>query len=301
MISLIKIKENKEMKTIKYIAASLAIIAAASCQKEQTPEQAQERTITFTASFEQPDTKVILGEKIQDSNEYPVLWETDDCFTVFDDAKENKKFYIPKNTVNSPSQMVIFEGTGTFTDGTEYIAVYPYNSNHELNDDGSITYKCNGTLNQKSDANGLPNDKNGYTLASAIAKSTLNKESASVSFNHLFALIKFKVNSDNITKVRVKNLNESDFISINSGNLTIENQVITSANRNYIDLTPEGTYFTTNKYYYIAVLPTENFRLEFKIWANGSEAASKQSTKDSKIEAGQIINIGTWSETGLVQ
>lgn len=288
------------MKSLKYIAAGLAVIAAAACQKEQAPVQSQERTITFNASFEQPEnaeTKVVLGDKIEGTTEYPVLWTPDDAFTVFDDTKKSKEF---KNSLTDNSVCAIFTGTGTYTDGEQYIAIYPYNGSHSIDGNGIITYKGNGTQTQKSDSNGFPLDKNKKALTSAIAKTTIDKNGASIAFQNLFALVKFKVTDSNITKVQLKNQNEAVYISIKEGNLTISNDltISTAADRHYIDLTPEGSYFTTDKYYYIAVLPCDDFKPEFKLYYMESESEQNKYKKGSKsieIKAGDIINLGSFT------
>ena len=284
------------MRAIRYtLAAALTVIAAASCQKEQPVQQ--ERTITFTASLEQPETKVTLGDKVD--NSYPVLWQKDDQLTVFDDGAVNKKFSHSETTA---SKSVTFTGTGNFTDGNSYVAIYPYHRNHTYADN-TISWSGSGTKQQypNTASSNLPMEKNGRSLAIVAAKGIIEKEGTDLSFSNVMAMVKFTLTeSGKLTRVRLVNNATSDNNFCIDGNLSISaSDFSVTGDANLIQFYPlkgqEGTATFDAGTYYIAVHPGAIIpEIKFDSGKN-TQVTYKKGTKEVTLKAGEILDLGSFT------
>ena len=272
------------MKTIKYIAASLAIIAAASCQDNIAPENEQETTTIFKASLEL-ETKITLGEKEADGS-VPTYWDDTENISIFDDDGTNIKF---TGTAEKSNSIEFSSTKGSFSENQAYYAAYPYHSGHKFSD-GTITY-CYGNVNQIPDENNLPcemQDNTDRKLTVACAYGTKDN----LSFHHIYALVKFTITREDVTCVTLVNAasdkiaTDKNFtISYSDGKFTptfIDKGTVYL----YKDKSKNSTFLPGT--YYMAVRPCE---LKVKIKLNNGEYKIGKSAVTLK--AGDILNIGT--------
>ena len=125
----------------KYIcfAAALAIVGAASCNKElvdnNAPEVPEVKIATLTATIGEPDTKTTLAapEDAHTSGS-AVHWAAEDALSVFDGASNVKYTIKTKEDVDyTPAPTAVFEGT-ELAEAEGYYALYPYTETATLAD-----------------------------------------------------------------------------------------------------------------------------------------------------------------------
>lgn len=167
------------MKTYKFFAIAMAAVATASCTKEIAQTNAPEENLnlsplTLTACYAEEDTKAAFSE-----NEYPVIEWKGDAISILGTATGNQKF-----TTTSNSKTAAFTGLADLTDDTLY-AVYPYNGNISLNDDG--TTLANVKIPEIQTATAGSFDPKAYV---AVAKCT---DKATLNFKALGSFLKFQV------------------------------------------------------------------------------------------------------------
>ena len=117
----------------KYIcfAAALAIVGAASCNKELVdnngPEVPEVKIATLTATIGEPDTKTTLAAP-EDAHTFgsAVHWAAEDALSVFDGASNVKYTIKTEEDVDyTPAPTAVFEGT-ELAAAESYYALYPY-------------------------------------------------------------------------------------------------------------------------------------------------------------------------------
>ena len=117
----------------KYIcfAAALAIVGAASCNKElvdnNAPEVPEVKIATLTATIGEPGTKTTLAapEDAHTSGS-AVHWAAEDALSVFDGASNVKYTIKTEEDVDyTPAATAVFEGT-ELAAAESYYALYPY-------------------------------------------------------------------------------------------------------------------------------------------------------------------------------
>lgn len=125
----------------KYIcfAAALAIVGAASCNKElvdnNAPEIPEVKIATLTATIGEPDTKTTLAapEGAHTSGS-AVHWAAEDALSVFDGASNVKYTIKTEEDVDyAPAATAVFEGT-ELAAAEGYYALYPYTADATLAD-----------------------------------------------------------------------------------------------------------------------------------------------------------------------
>lgn len=123
----------------KYIcfAAALAIVGAASCNKElvdnNAPEIPEVKIATLTATIGEPDTKTTLAapEGAHTSGS-AVHWAAEDALSVFDGASNVKYTIKTEEDVDyTPAATAVFEGT-ELAAAEGYYALYPYTESATL-------------------------------------------------------------------------------------------------------------------------------------------------------------------------
>ena len=104
-----------------FMVAALAVIAAASCNKEiqETPQNSEKETVTFTAFVDGADTKTVLDGKVS-------KWEAGDAITVLNGDIDTSEEY----TTQDAGVKAAFSGKAL--SGSKFMAVYPAEyDNHE--------------------------------------------------------------------------------------------------------------------------------------------------------------------------
>lgn len=127
------------MKKYIYFAAALAIVGAASCNKElvdnNAPEVPEVKLATLTATIGEPDTKTTLATpEGAHTNGSAIHWAADDALSVFDGTNNvNYAIKVEEGDTYTPATTAVFEGAALAeTDG--YYALYPYTADATLAD-----------------------------------------------------------------------------------------------------------------------------------------------------------------------
>lgn len=284
------IKKAKKMKKNLFMIAAVAI-AAVACNKElpQGNELPVGETVVYTASVDGADTKAVLNEDTKKSE-----WVAGDAITVHDGTK-GWQFVADK-----AGQHADFSNSEGFGDYRPVMAVYPAGT--YTADVPNKTVHANIPTYQQAQVGTYHN-----TAALAVAYS----ESNSFAFKNATALLKFKVNTENVTHV-VFHGNNNEAIT-GDVTVTLGDGVDVKCEKTKFDVgesTEEkyGTwvecyawhdeqhkYFVKGETYYIAVAPqvfstgvTVKFRID-----QGEEIEVKKTTNKVETKASTILNMGT--------
>lgn len=229
------------MKNYRIFAIAMAAVATVSCAKELAQTNSPEENLnlsplTLTACYAEEDTKAAFSE-----NEYPVIeWKNGDAISILGEATSNQKF-----TTTSDSKSAAFTGLADLTDETLY-AVYPYDSNIALNDDGTL---ANVKIPEIQTATAGSFDPKAYV---AVAKST---DKANLNFKALGSFLKFQVADASTVK-------SVTFIGNNNENMAgSANQVTVTDAPEHGGLSSSSPFvrvqgtFEAEKYYFAIIRP----------------------------------------------
>lgn len=163
------------------MVAAVALFAAASCNKELPQENlpAVGETVVYTASTDGADTKAVLNEDTKKSE-----WVADDAITVHDGTK-GWTFIAAEAGAN-----VDFSNSEEFGDYRPVMAVYPAGT--YTVDVAVKTAKAYIPTWQQAQAG---------TYHSSAALAVAYSEGNTFAFKNAHALLKFTVNTDNVTHV----------------------------------------------------------------------------------------------------
>lgn len=289
-------------KIYSFMVAAVAIFAAASCNKElpQGNELPVGETVVYTASVDGADTKAVLNEDTKKSE-----WVAGDAITVHDGTK-GWKFVADK-----AGQHTDFSNSEEFGDYRPVMAVYP--SGDYTANVAAKTARAYIPTWQQAQAGTYHN-----VAALAVAYS----EGNTFAFKNAHALLKFTVNTDNVTHV-IFHGNGSEAIT-GDVNVTLGEDGVESVECLETEFTEQkwneetqknedvkvkkyGTwvefyayhddankYFTKGQTYYIAVAPQEfkgGVTVKVKI-DGGEELVAKSTTKPVETKINTILNLG---------
>lgn len=286
-------------KTIKFFAAALAIVAAASCEKEiatndtlQTPETDQELVHkVFSASLNVDEkTKTTLH-----TDGKTVHWTDGDKIKV-----------IPANAYNGNDfNVVSIDGTfadfeGETVDADSYRAVYPATAyytawsydNYCVFSDGTAALKTQYAVENNFSLSS-------FNTSSNFAVSTTSKENH-LYFKNINAYFKLSLSMDNAAAIEISSDKAEGSVELSAnydlgGALNYryaENKAYLSSNHSIVFKTKDNSNLKSGVTYYIAVpaVQVEGLKLAVKD-ANGTEITSF--TKSSfTFEQNKIYNLG---------
>ena len=284
------------------MVAAVALFAAVSCNKELPQEEvpAVGETVVYTASTDGADTKAVLNETTKKSE-----WVADDAITVHDGTK-GWTFTAAEAGAN-----VDFSNSEGFGEYRPVLAVYPAGT--YTVDVAAKTVNANIPTWQQAQAG---------TYHSPAALAVAYTEDNTFAFKNAHALLKFTVNTDNVTHV-IFHGNGSEAITgdvnVTLGEEGVESvecleTVFTSEKWNeetqqneQVSETKYGTwvecyayhddankYFAKDQTYYIAVAPqTFEGGVTVKVRINeGEELVAKTTTKPVETKINTILNLG---------
>lgn len=292
------------------MVAAVALFAAASCNKELPQENlpAVGETVVYTASTDGADTKAVLNEDTNKSE-----WVADDAITVHDGEK-GWTFTAAEAGAN-----VDFSNSEDFGEYRPVLAVYPagtYTAYVEAK-----TVKAYIPTWQQAKAG---------TYHSPAALAVAYSEGNTFAFKNAHALLKFTVNTDNVTHVifhgngseaitgdvnvtlgedGVKSVEclETVFTSEKWNEETQQNEQVSETkygtwvecyawddNELEKDPSDDTKYFTKGQTYYIAVAPKKfEGGVTVKVRINdGEELVAKTTTKPVETKINTILNLG---------
>lgn len=293
------------------MVAAVALFAAVSCNKELPQEEnlpTVGETVVYTASTDGADTKAVLNEDTKKSE-----WVAGDAITVHDGEK-GWKFTAAEAGAN-----VDFSNSEGFGEYRPVLAVYPagtYTANVEAK-----TAKAYIPTWQQAQAG---------TYHSPAALAVAYTEDNTFAFKNAHALLKFTVNTDNVTHVifhgngseaitgdvyvtlgkdRVESVEclETEFTEQQWNEETQQNEDVKvkkygtwvecyawDDNELVKDPSDDTKYFTKGQTYYIAVAPQKfegGVTVKVKI-DGGEELVAKSTTKPVETKINTILNLG---------
>lgn len=218
----------------------MATVATASCAKEIAQTNAPEENLnlsplTLTACYAEEDTKAAFSE-----NEYPVIEWKGDAISILGTATGNQEF-----TTTSASKTAEFTGLADLTDQTLY-AVYPYDANIALNDDGTL---ANVKIPEIQTATAGSFDPKAYV---AVAKCT---DKATLNFKALGSFLKFQVANASTVKSVTFIGNNNENMAASANQVTVTDAPVhggPSSSSPFVRV--QGT-FEAGKYYFAIIRP----------------------------------------------
>ena len=297
------INESRTMKKIySFMVAGVALFAAASCNKELPQENlpAVGETVVYTASTDGADTKAVLNETTKKSE-----WVAGDAITVHDGEK-GWTFTAAEAGAN-----VDFSNSEGFGEYRPVLAVYP-----------AGTYTANVAAKTAKAYIPTWQQAQAKTYHSPAALAVAYTEDNTFAFKNAHALLKFTVNTDNVTHV-IFHGNGSEAITgdvyVTLGEDGVESVECletefteqkwneeTQQNED-VKVNKYGTwvecyayhddankYFAKGQTYYIAVAP-QKFEggVTVKVRINdGEELVAKTTTKLVETKINTILNLG---------
>ena len=291
-------------KIYSFMVAAVALFAAASCNKELPQENlpAVGETVVYTASTDGADTKAVLNETTKKSE-----WVADDAITVHDGTEgEGWTFTTAEAGAN-----VDFSNSDGFGEYRPVLAVYPAGT--YTVDVAAKTAKAYIPTWQQAQAG---------TYHSSAALAVAYTEDNTFAFKNAHALLKFTVNTDNVTHV-IFHGNGSEAIT-GDVNVTLGEDGVESVECLETEFTEQkwneetqqnedvkvkkyGTwvecyayhddankYFAKGQTYYIAVAPQKfegGVTVRVKI-DGGEELVAKTTTNPVETKINTILNLG---------
>ena len=261
------------------MVAAVAMFAAAACVQDienDVPETTGE-TVVYTAAVDGADTKAALNETTKKSE-----WVANDAITVHDGTK-GWTF-----TTAAAGANVEFSNNEGFGEYRPVIAVYPA---------GEYT----ADVANKTVQAVIPTDQQAQvgTYHDVAALAVAYTENSSFSFKNAHALLKFTVDTDNVTHVIFHgNLEEpvTGVVSVKLGADGVE--TVTCEDKTYAKCyawhDEDHRYFEKGETYYLAVAPQVfNSGITVKIQINeGEEKVVRTTDKKVTIKPNTILNLG---------
>lgn len=282
-------KKEKIMKRIySFVFAAIAILSAASCQKEIVAPEADSNATAFSFVAErEAETKTTLV------NGKSTYWTPGDKVSAFD-SKGTAVTFATAITENSPSALFACDLFSLPENGTIH-AVYPAKPDATLGADGVIgILRVAGT--QKAVAGSFDP---AYAVAYAKGQVTDLNTPPALQFTNIHSLVKFTIGGDKAPGTVVLNnggaRNIAGQFSYNTNDGKISQNPDMGAKA--ITLTPaEGDSFKVGETYYIVVIGGGNFAnisLAFDGEVVKAVEGAKYADESNNFLLNKIINLGT--------
>ena len=288
------------------MVAAVALFAAVSCNKELPQEEnlpTVGETVVYTASTDAADTKAVLNETTKKSE-----WAANDAITVLDGTKD-----WTFTTANAGAN-VDFSNSEGFGEYRPVLAVYPAAGE-------GVTYTANVAAKTAKAYIPTWQQAQAGTYHSPAALAVAYSEDNTFAFKNAHALLKFTVNTDNVTHVifhgngsepeaitgdvyvtlgedGVESVEclETEFTEKQWNEETQQNEdVKVNKYGTWVECyATDGTYFEKNKTYYVAVAPQtfeSGITVKFRV-NKGGEFQVKTTDKEVVTRINTILNLG---------
>ena len=283
-------KNEKIMK--KIIFSIMAVSSLFACQKENFEENVPVETVTVIANLDGADTKTALNEATRYSE-----WVSGDKITVHNGTK-GFEFATTQSGASAE-----FSYTGNDFAGNRFMAVYP--AGDYAVDMAERTVNAYIPTWQQA-------QKGTYHSNAALA--VAYSETDAFTFRNATAILKFTVNTDNVTHVIFHGNNGEALtgnVKVSLGGSSIESvecldtefttgedQTVETKKGTWVECyayhDDENKYFVKGETYYMAVAPvelTQGATVKFRI-NDGEEIEVRKTSNSNVISANQIINLG---------
>ena len=172
-------------KIMNIFAAALVMLAAVSCEKNETlPDNNSEgKVVTLKASINNGETRTSLGAKVDDI--YPVLWSAWDAISVIQ-GSSSYTFVLSPECAGETSGTFMYpaEQAPNFNPEENYMAFYPASSVSEV--DGTVQYTISGTQSYAENSFG----------PGAMPMAASSTGGTTFIFNNLFGVLKLQLKGD---------------------------------------------------------------------------------------------------------
>lgn len=266
-------------KIYSFAFAAVAILSAASCQKEElTNNETLLGGGNFTVTATIAETKTVLDG-------VNVLWSPGDKISLFNNEGNSVAF---STDITEPAAVAKFTNTAEYTAPETIYAVYP--------DRGGVQKLTDGIINNFRIAGGQTAVAGSFDPAygSAVGVSDVN---GNITFKSINSLIKFTIGGEKApAKVTFTNGGARNIAGLFTYD-TITDAVNSGDGAKAISLTPAaGDAFEVGETYYIAVIPGGNFAnmtLDFDGTVVRTVEGAKYADETNDFLVGKIINLGT--------
>lgn len=181
---MVKWRDLEMRKLFNLFAAALVMVAAVSCEKNETlPDNNSEgKVVTLKASINNGETRTSLGAKVDDI--YPVLWSAGDAISVIQGSSAYTFVLSPECAgETSGTFMYLAELAPSFNPEENYTAFYPANSVSVNDVDGTVQYTILGTQYYAENSFG----------SGAMPMAATSTGGTSFIFNNLFGVLKLQL------------------------------------------------------------------------------------------------------------
>lgn len=230
-------KMQLEMKkTMKFMLAAFAIVAAASCAKEIAPVEnetvpaVEEGLVPMTFKADLSSTKAAIDGKT-------IVWESTDAIAVFDGTAV-REFTVTE----CDGKTATFSGA-VLPEATEFYASYPYDANFSVAD-GVMSVSIPAVQT-------IPDGKD--VAPEALVMAAKVADDYTIQFKNVFSLVKVEVDAEGITAVSFAGAAGEKVTGAVS---VAEDGTATCAGTAGATIKPSGTSFAEGEYY-IAIAPAE--------------------------------------------
>lgn len=274
------------MKKMKFMLYAAAVVAAASCAKEMTPENNTAENIpglnltpmTFTAGADEVESKVALQQ-----DGLTLHWEATDQINVFDGSETP----LPAFTASGSGASTDFTGGVVNPEAETYYALYPYQTDASYGLDESAenrpTIYAEVPAIQTAVAGSVPS--NAFV---AVAKSD---DSDHFRFSTVCGYIKYTLNQDNVESITFSGNNNESItgkvkIYFNEDG-TIGQTYVSGAMKPTVTLTGD---LQNGQTYYAAIRPT-NFSKGMTVSILYKDGTRSYMTTDTAPSEGVKANV----------
>lgn len=256
------------MKRLPFLFFTAALLSAVSCEVQPLPaEQPENRTVTFTASYETPEKST----RTQRTEDGTVLWMPGNTISV---QYLTGYYYKSKFTtgITQPSASATFSGTlPEYRQFEECVAIYPFYEYDFVDDYDETEDVFRLVITIPAEVTAVPG-----TFADGSFYSLARSKDTNLHFRHLTGGVKFSVTTAGITEVTLEappvdgldnRLSGYARIDLYADRVELSPSQFSEPPRTVTLKCPEGETLIPGQWYHIVTLPTslpEGFTLIFK-------------------------------------
>lgn len=275
-------------KGLFYALCLGALAMSASCQKTEQNSTEKGNSVVFTAQFD--NEKNVDVRTVLDKTGKRSLWNKDEIRVLNGENQEGSAQVYATMAENATSAtFTIKDASASFT-GTHFIAACPAAVTGDAWWNGSVDKTIN-KLWLKPEQTAVAG---GYDPEAHIA--VAYTEDTDLHFKNTCALLKFTVNSDDVTEVVVYTTTEGKYLS---GNFSFD----TTPGKESVFTSGHGDYklngyvklvgaFEKGKTYYMSCLPVKQVVLSLEAVVNGVKQTIRTTSAPIDIERNGIFDLG---------
>lgn len=174
------------MRRTIYLLCAIALLGACSQEEFQNENLQNSKEVVFTTSFENCNTRTYINESNQ------LRWNADDRITIFNGNTLNQQYKFTGETGdNGGTFSKVSSEFGTGNDLSCHYAIYPYDSNNKISDEGIITTTLPATQSYVEKSFGLG--------ANTMVAATQNTDDTFLAFKNVGGYLKLSLYGTDIT------------------------------------------------------------------------------------------------------